>query len=191
MIVEHSFIKHYAVHNIGNACRASGNPKRIEFGDPYDTKDSDVERMERLARAPIGSGHDVALRGIIVHCSLFIKQNIHKQLLRYSNVTVVSSMSIEVCAAEFLASDWHMQLVDPFIRDYLRSKADIMPREWLVDNMPAATLTGLTIVTNYAQLKTIYAQRKNHRNPGWKPICKWMEGLPYSHMITGETHANP
>lgn len=36
---------------------------------------------------------------------------------------------------------------------------------------------GMT--TNYQQLKTIYAQRKNHRLPEWRTFCDWIETLPY------------
>jgi hypothetical protein len=147
-------------------------------------------RFERLARAPIGSGHDVALRGVIVWVSLYIKQNIHKQLLRYHHVEVISSMSIENNAADIIKDDFLTMLIDPVLLKYLRETYFAMPREWLVDNMPAAALTGLDIVTNYAQLKTIYEQRKNHRNPGWKPIISWIKQLPDSHLITGEEKSN-
>ena len=41
---------------------------------------------------------------------------------------------------------------------------------------------GMT--TNSRQLKTIYAQRKNHRLPEWVAFCKWIESLPYSELIT-------
>lgn len=43
---------------------------------------------------------------------------------------------------------------------------------------------GMT--TNYRQLKTIYAQRRNHRLPEWREFCKWIETLPHSELITGE-----
>lgn len=41
---------------------------------------------------------------------------------------------------------------------------------------------GMT--TNYRQLKTIYAQRRNHRLPEWKAFCEWIETLPMSSLIT-------
>ena len=38
-----------------------------------------------------------------------------------------------------------------------------------------------TIVTNYAQLRTIYFQRKAHRLPQWREIiCPWIKSLPYA-----------
>ena len=50
---------------------------------------------------------------------------------------------------------------------------------------PAGFMLTAGITTNYRQLKTIYSQRKNHRLPEWRAFCKWIETLPYSHLITG------
>ena len=58
--------------------------------------------------------------------------------------------------------------------------------EVLYSNPAGFRLTaGMT--TNYRQLKTIYAQRKNHRLPEWRTFCKWIETLPMSELITGES----
>ena len=40
---------------------------------------------------------------------------------------------------------------------------------------------GMT--TNYRQLKTIYAQRKNHRLPEWREFCHWIERLPMAEKL--------
>ena len=42
------------------------------------------------------------------------------------------------------------------------------------------------MTTNYRQLKTIYAQRKNHRLPEWRVVCAWIETLPNQELITGK-----
>lgn len=39
---------------------------------------------------------------------------------------------------------------------------------------------------NYAVLKNMYHARKNHKLDEWHDICRWIEGLPYSELITGE-----
>ena len=46
------------------------------------------------------------------------------------------------------------------------------------------------VVTNYQQLKTIYAQRLNHRLPEWRAFCQQLEELPHSEWITGEKNEN-
>lgn len=49
---------------------------------------------------------------------------------------------------------------------------------------PAGFILGARLVTNYRQLKTIYAQRKNHRLPEWREFCSWIETLPHSDWMT-------
>lgn len=56
----------------------------------------------------------------------------------------------------------------------------------LLYNCPTGAVLTAGITTNYQQLKTIYAQRKNHRLPEWRDFCKWIETLPYSELITGK-----
>lgn len=53
-------------------------------------------------------------------------------------------------------------------------------------NVPAGFEFTARMTTNYLQLKTIYAQRRNHRLPDWQHFCDWIETLPDSHFITGK-----
>lgn len=46
------------------------------------------------------------------------------------------------------------------------------------------------MTTNYRQLKTIYAQRRNHRLPEWRVVCAWIETLPNQEFITGRESTN-
>ena len=65
---------------------------------------------------------------------------------------------------------------NPTAENYLR----------LLYNVPVGFMLTAGMTTNYRQLKTIYAQRKNHRLPEWREFCKWIEMLPHSYLITGE-----
>ena len=51
--------------------------------------------------------------------------------------------------------------------------------------MPSGLELTARMTTNYRQLKTIYAQRKNHRLPEWRRFCEWIEDLPMSELIIG------
>ena len=42
----------------------------------------------------------------------------------------------------------------------------------------------LTFSANYEELRVLYRQRKNHPLPEWQVICRWIESLPESWMIT-------
>lgn len=52
--------------------------------------------------------------------------------------------------------------------------------------LPEGFLQLRTLDTNYAELRNMYHQRKNHRlKEEWVDIfCKWIESLPYSELIT-------
>ena len=61
--------------------------------------------------------------------------------------------------------------------------------EILYSNPCGMKLTaGMT--TNYRQLKTIYAQRRNHKLPEWQAFCDWIETLPHSDFIIGKGKSN-
>ena len=70
--------------------------------------------------------------------------------------------------------DKYNETNDP--EDYLR----------LLYSNPCGFKLTAAMTTNYRQLKTIYAQRKNHRLPEWREFCAWVETLPYAEFITGE-----
>lgn len=54
----------------------------------------------------------------------------------------------------------------------------------IIQKLPESYLQRRTVVTNYAELRNIYKQRKNHKLSEWHEICKWIESLPYSELIT-------
>ena len=83
--------------------------------------------------------------------------------------------------------------VDPFIIEVMKElqityKDSPTEENWLKFLMSCPVGLKLTarMTTNYRQLKTMYAQRKNHRLPHWKEFCGWLESLPLSGLITKE-----
>ena len=42
-----------------------------------------------------------------------------------------------------------------------------------------------TVMLNYEVLANIYKSRRNHKLDEWHTFCDWIEGLPYSALITG------
>lgn len=43
-----------------------------------------------------------------------------------------------------------------------------------------------TVMLNYEVLTNIYKSGKNHKLDEWHTFCDWVEGLPYSELITGK-----
>jgi hypothetical protein len=41
-----------------------------------------------------------------------------------------------------------------------------------------------TVITNYAELRNIYFQRRNHKLDEWKDFCNWIKNtLPYAEEL--------
>ena len=57
----------------------------------------------------------------------------------------------------------------------------------LVRWLPEGWLQTRTWTANYAVLKNIYFQRKNHRLEQWQEFCRWIEGLPYGKELITDT----
>ncbi|MEN6293716.1 MAG: hypothetical protein ABFD07_17090, partial [Methanobacterium sp.] len=54
----------------------------------------------------------------------------------------------------------------------------------LVQDLPSAFLQKRTVVTNYAELRNIYFQRRSHKLDEWREFCAWMkETLPYAEEL--------
>jgi hypothetical protein len=60
----------------------------------------------------------------------------------------------------------------------------------MIQLLPTSYEQQRTIMLNYEVLANIYESRKNHKLAEWHIFCKWIESLPYSEIITGESDAN-
>lgn len=161
-----------------------------------------------LARSERGAGHDQWLTGVIVQFDLTFTVKAWTEAQRYHFLDFVSSQSTMHRITRFNLDNQYIKYVDRQIVDIMRRKiktyndyceqtkdedpniSDKMKKnmylEILYSNPCGFQLTaGMT--TNYRQLKTIYAQRKNHRLPEWRAFCEWIKTLPNSELITCET----
>lgn len=63
------------------------------------------------------------------------------------------------------------------------SKKDIW---WqMIQLLPSSYNQTRNVMMNYEVLANIYRQRKGHKLDEWREVCKWIESLPYSELITG------
>lgn len=161
-----------------------------------------------LARSERGAGHDQWLSGVIVQFDLTFTVKAWTEAQRYHFLDFISSQSTMHRITRFNLDNQYIKYVDQRIVDIMKEKiktyndyceqtkdedpniSDKMKKnmylEILYSNPCGFQLTaGMT--TNYRQLKTIYAQRKNHRLPEWRAFCEWIKTLPNSELITCET----
>lgn len=69
---------------------------------------------------------------------------------------------------------------------YLQTKDK---RFWwqMIQLLPSSYNQKRTLMLNYEVLANIYHSRKNHKLDEWHDFCGWIETLPYSELITGES----
>lgn len=59
----------------------------------------------------------------------------------------------------------------------------------MIQLLPTSYNQKRTIMLNYEVLANIYKSRRHHKLDEWHTFCDWIEGLPYSELITGERNA--
>lgn len=202
-------ITNVKVYDLEESVRASKYPMTADIGDC----DCEItSRTESLAGAVKGSGHDCFLKGVRVAFDLTFSNKAWIEAERYHWFDFVSSQSTMHRITQFDLSKAYNQYVDPRIVEIMRGLVDeynelheyskavekedekrrighelaLKYLNILYSNPAGFELTA-RITTSYLQLKTIYAQRHNHRLPEWRWFCGWMKHcLPHSHWITGE-----
>lgn len=67
---------------------------------------------------------------------------------------------------------------------YLETK-DKKYWDYMIQLLPSSYNQKRTVMLNYEVLHNIYISRKSHKLDEWRELCKWIEELPYSEVITG------
>lgn len=162
--------------------------------------------MKKLAVA--GSDHGKFLRMITVTADITAPLYWYKEYDTYKVGTVANSCSTmhKIAAKEFTLDDFsHEHLLNhaesyngyvstailesiigalnEFRELYLKTKNKVY---WwqLIQLLPSSYNQRRTVQLNYAVLKNIYHARKGHKLDEWNQFCQWIEGLPYSELIT-------
>ena len=60
----------------------------------------------------------------------------------------------------------------------------------MIEMLPSSYNQKRTVMLNYEVLANIYKSRRGHKLDEWRDFCKWIEGLPYSELITLKTPEN-
>lgn len=56
----------------------------------------------------------------------------------------------------------------------------------MIQLLPSSYNQTRNVMMNYEVLANIYKSRKNHKLDEWRELCKWIETLPYSELITNK-----
>ena len=175
-----------------------------------------TDGIKSLAKSGHGEGHDQWLTGVIVQFDLTFTNKAWVEAERYHFFDFVSSQSTMHRITRFDLEHAFNEYTDKRIIEIIKEKTkeynklcdlysearnaknkELVERidkerqdkylEVLYSN-PAGFKITAGMTTNYRQLKTIYAQRKNHKLPEWRDFCKWIETLPMSELITDKNN---
>jgi len=157
---------------------------KIEWDIQKTGENKDLNRAEKLAKVPSGTGHDNFLKGIIVQCDLQYPEYFSPQLQRYSWVDIVSSQSKmhKIMSKHLTQEDFTGSVPNDYI-EFLNRNIDDKCFRKVINCLPSGYLKWMGISTNYLQLKTIYNQRKNHKLEEWRDFCNWIKELPLANEL--------
>lgn len=185
-------ITNLSVYGLGQSIAASKYPFAT---DPKDCNMEVTKTVKKLGAAPMGSGEDTYLQGIIAQFDLTLPLKVWVEAQRYHFLDFVSSMSTMHCITKLDVDELCNEYVYDVTKDCL--KTDIMeynrkPTEEkfhrIIYNIPSGFCLTARMTTNYRQLKTIYNQRRKHRLLEWRRFCEQLEEFPmFRELVLGET----
>lgn len=191
-------VRNIVVYGLGESIRRAKYP----MSTMVEATSSELTTgIEKLAKSPKGCGHDQWLTGVVVQFDLTFTVKAWTEMERYHFMDFVSSQSTMHRITRFNLDTQYSPYVDPEIVQIMKDKveaynqyaADLTPEqaaEWYLEILysnPAGFMLTAGMTTNYRQLKTIYAQRKDHRLPEWREFCRFIETLPMSDLITDKS----
>ena len=85
-----------------------------------------------------------------------------------------------------------INLLNKYRLDFINPEAEklgVKKDYWwqMIQLLPSSYNQTRNVMLNYEVLANIYKSRKNHKLDEWREFCKFIEELPYSELICGET----
>lgn len=194
----------HSCHENRNACK-----KNIDSG--YVLGENDHSLMQRLANA--GTDHRKFMRMMPVYVRITAPLYWWKEFDTYKVGTVANSCSTmhkiterkfklddfsqEYLSREFTEIDdelgftskalllYNVKVLNRYRMKYLETKDK---KYWwqIIQLLPSSYNQTRNVMLNYEVLYNMYHARKNHKLDEWRELCKWIETLEFSFLITGE-----
>ena len=190
-------------------CYYSCNNVGCEPADHFHLGENDHSLMQRLSNA--GTEHRKYMRMMPVYVRITAPLYWWKEFDTYKVGVVANSCSTmhKIAEKEFEWGDFStehlIRVRDSHLCDtvptlvfdsvicglnfwrnrYLKNKSK---DDWwqLIQLLPSSYNQTRNVMMNYEVLANIYRQRKGHKLDEWREVCKWIESLPYSELITGK-----
>lgn len=171
---------------------------------------NDHSLMQRLSNA--GTEHRKYMRMMPVYARITAPLYWWKEFDTYKVGTVANSCSTmhKIQEKEFTLDDFSHEHLDirtrkileetiKVLNDYRNIYINYNPDDFeikgcpskkeiwwqLIQLLPSSYNQTRNVMLNYEVLANIYRQRKGHKLDEWREVCKWIESLSYSELITG------
>lgn len=187
-VADYGSITNTKVYGLDESIKRAKYPMSVNV----DELNSEITKgIIALATSEKGEGHDNWLNGVIVQFDLEYTVKAWTEAERYHFLDFVSSQSTMHRIAKFDLDNQYIEYTDKrtieIVKELVAKYNETKDQEdylRILYSNPCGFKLIAGMTTNYRQLKTIYAQRKNHRLPEWREFCKWIETLPKSRLIT-------
>lgn len=159
---------------------------------------NDLDLMKRLVKA--GTDHSKFMRMIGVSLDIVAPLYWWKEFDTYKVGTVANSCSTmhKIHSKEFEIDDFSHEHLDTVATAYIHAVINCLnvnrekynetkdKKYWwnMIQLLPSSYNQRRTVTLNYAVLKNIFQNRKEHKLDEWRDFCKWIKTLPYSELIT-------
>ena len=178
--------------------------------EPFRIGPNDLALMKNLVNA--GTDHRKFMRMIVVYCDITAPLYWWKEFDTYKVGTVANSCSTmhKIHAKEFTLEDFSYEHLTEdhniggvcmhrfldalkytvmelnIARRMFNETKDKRYFDIMIQLLPTSYNQKRTVMLNYEVLANIYKSRKNHKLDEWHDMCRWIESLPYSGLITGK-----
>ena len=188
-------------YNCDNRTPGTAHCDMVKHGGGHRIGPNDLDLMTRLRNA--GTDHRKFMRMITVYVDITAPLYWWKEFDTYKIGTTANSCSTmhKIHEKEFTLDDFSHEHLRAPSRDMLKNLIEML-NHWrdqyhvgsniqkdywwqMIQLLPSSYNQKRTVMLNYEVLANIYKSRKNHKLDEWRELCKWIEGLPYSELITG------
>ena len=144
---------------------------------------------EYLISEPYDVDNDELIDGEFEDAGLVLVANNDNGWLGQCYHTASGNKCVEYLAPKSLLDKYIISALNASREAYIKTKDK---KYWwqMIQLLPSSYNQKRTVMMNYEVLANIYKSRKNHKLDEWVELCKWIESLPYSELITGESLGN-
>ena len=165
--------------------------------------EKDLDLMNRLAKG--GPVHAKYRRMIVVYADITCHHTWWAEFDTYKVGTVRNSCSKmhKIHVKEFVRDDFSHEGIDEcggrtvevfeIVKDELERLRKLFnetqkKKYWraIIELLPMGFNIKATVMMSYEVLANIYRWRDHHKVFEWSEVCRWIESLPYSEVITGK-----